>query len=119
MANQNEIRQQITEKLIAALESNVMPWRRPWTQSKNTGRPANVTSKRAYTGINPLLLELDAMKKGFNSRLWATFASGGNWAAASRSRPDNVKAGQWGTLHRLLPAHREENHRCQDRRRKG
>lgn len=95
--NQNEIRKQITDKLIAALESNIMPWRRPWTQSKNTGRPANVTSKRPYSGINPLLLELDSMKKGFHSRWWATYQQWKELGCCVQKRPDNVEAGQWGT----------------------
>lgn len=73
MLSQNEIRQQITNKIIEALEQGVMPWRRPWSISRNTGRPANVVSKRAYSGINPLLLELDAMKKGFHSKWYGTY----------------------------------------------
>ena len=73
-----------------------MPWRRPWTTSKNTGRPANVVSKRAYTGINPLLLELDAMK-GFSSRYWATFNQWRQLGCGVMKRPDCVQAGQWGT----------------------
>jgi antirestriction protein ArdC len=97
MLSQAEIRKQITEKLITALENNVMPWRRPWTQSKNTGRPANVTSKRPYTGINPLLLELDAMKKGFNSRWWATFNQWRELGCSVMKRPENVQPGYWGT----------------------
>ena len=94
---QAELRKTITDKLITALENNVMPWRRPWSQSKNTGRPANVTSKRAYTGINPLLLELDALKKGFHSRWWATFNQWRQLGCCVMKRPDNVEPGQWGT----------------------
>ena len=97
MLSQSEIRKQITEKLIAALENGVMPWRRPWKQSKNTGRPANVVSKRPYSGINPLLLELDSMKKGFSSRYWATFNQWRELGCCVEKRPDSVKAGQWGT----------------------
>lgn len=97
MPTQAEIRQQITEKLISALENNVMPWRRPWKQSKNTGRPANVVSKRNYTGINPLLLELDAMKKGFNSRYWGTFNQWRLLGCSVQKRPDHVEPGHWGT----------------------
>jgi antirestriction protein ArdC len=97
MPTQTEIREQITEKLIAALENNIMPWRRPWSQSKNTGRPANVTSKKNYSGINPLLLELDAMKKGFHSRWWATFHQWKQLDCRVMKRPDHVEPGQWGT----------------------
>ena len=59
-----------------------MPWRRPWSVSKNTGRPANVASKRAYNGINPLLLELDAMKKTSIPAGGRRSISGGNLAVA-------------------------------------
>ena len=65
MQSQNQIRQQITQQIISALEQSSIPWRRPWTTSKNAGRPANVLSKRAYSGINPLLLELHALEHGF------------------------------------------------------
>ena len=97
MATQNEIRQQITAKIVAALENNILPWRRPWQQSKNTGRSANVTSKRPYSGINPLLLELDAMKKGFHSRWWGTFHQWRQLGCCVMKRPDNVEPGQFGT----------------------
>ncbi len=97
MPTQNEIRQQITEKLIQALENGVMPWRKPWTTSKNTGRPANAISKRNYNGINPLLLELDALKKGFASRYWATFRQWQSLGCSVMKRPANVEAGHWGT----------------------
>ena len=57
MPNQNDIRQAITNQIIAALESgSVPPWRRPWRLGKNAGAPANVVSKRSYRGLNPILL---------------------------------------------------------------
>ena len=97
MPSQNEIRQQITNRIIEALEQGVLPWRRPWRQSKNTGRPANVVSKRAYTGINPLLLELSSMEKGFQSRWWATFNQWRQLGCCVMKRPDNIEPGHWGT----------------------
>ena len=59
MPSQNDIRQAITNQIIAALESgSVPPWRRPWRLGKNAGAPANVVSKRSYRGLNPILLDL-------------------------------------------------------------
>ena len=53
MPNQTDIRQAITNQIIAALESgSVPPWRRPWRLGKNAGSPANVVSKRSYRGLN-------------------------------------------------------------------
>lgn len=96
MPTPNEIRKQITTQIVAALENNLLPWRRPWTTSTNSGRPANVLSKRPYSGINPILLELHASKHGFASRHWGTFRQ---WAEAGGSiakRPDHVQPGHWG-----------------------
>ena len=46
MPSQTDIRQQITDQIIEALESgSVPPWRRPWKVGKNTGSHANVLSK--------------------------------------------------------------------------
>jgi antirestriction protein ArdC len=76
--NQNDIRTQITNQIIEALESgSVPPWRRPWAVcGKNTGAHANVVSKRSYRGLNPILLDLASEKHGFSSRWWGTFHLG-------------------------------------------
>ena len=66
MANQSELRQNITHQIVDALKSGSVPmWRRPWTLSDNTGFPANLVSKKAYRGINILLLEMRSMRHGF------------------------------------------------------
>jgi antirestriction protein ArdC len=96
MPNQAELRKQITDQIVAALENGVMPWRRPWSTSKNSGRPANVLSKRQYSGINPLLLELHARKFGFNSRWWATFNQWRDLGCTVHKRPAEVESGEWG-----------------------
>ena len=83
MPNQNDIRQAITNQIIAALESgSVPPWRRPWRLGKNAGAPANVVSKRSYRGLNPILLDLaSAEKHGFTSKWWGTF---NQWKSTGR-----------------------------------
>ena len=83
MPNQNDIRQAITNQIIAALESgSVPPWRRPWRLGKNAGAPANVVSKRSYRGLNPILLDLASEKHGFSSKWWGTFNQWkSSWAA--------------------------------------
>ena len=40
MPTQKQIREEITTRIVAALESGVSPWRRPWRVSKNSGRPS-------------------------------------------------------------------------------
>ncbi len=97
MQSQFELRKQITNLIIAALEEDCVPWRRPWSLSKNTGRPANALSKRAYTGINPLLLELHGVLHGFQSRWWGTFEQWKQLGGTVKKRPSHVEAGEWGS----------------------
>lgn len=98
MANQNELRQRITNQIVEALESgNLPPWRRPWSSDKNAGSPANVVSKKRYSGLNPLLLELAAQRHGFASKWWATFRQWEQLGGRVMRRPENVPSGQWGT----------------------
>jgi antirestriction protein ArdC len=97
MASQADLRKQITGQIIEAIESGGLPpWRRPWTVSKNSGRPANVSSKRPYQGVNPLLLELHARKHGFNSRWWGTYRQWQALGAQVTKRPDGIEPGAWG-----------------------
>ena len=97
MPNAAEIRRQLTEKIVAALESGVLPWRKSWVSPKNTGRAANVISGRAYTGINPLLLQIAAMEHGFRSRHWGTFLQWQRLGLSVMKRPAGVPPGKWGT----------------------
>lgn len=69
MLSQNELRQQITDKIVAGLKAGKMPWRKPWSLDPNCGFPKNVVTKKAYQGINVLLLGLS----DFKSRWWGTF----------------------------------------------
>jgi antirestriction protein ArdC len=97
MPSQQEIRSEITKRIVTAIEQGVMPWRRPWRVSPNAGRPANVISKQPYHGINPLLLEIASLQRGFQSRWWATFQQWQQLGCHVEKRPDNVPPGQWGT----------------------
>jgi antirestriction protein ArdC len=90
MAHQNEIRVEVNDKIIAALSKGLTPWKKPWVASKNAGNPANAVSGRSYRGINPLLLELAAMDKGFKSKWWGTYRQ---WQTLG----GQVKGGERGT----------------------
>ena len=98
MATQQQIRAQITQQIITALETgSVPPWRRPWRLGPNAGFPANVVSRKAYRGINPLLLELAATRHDLTSKWWATFNQWKSLGGKVMPRPSHVPAGQWGT----------------------
>jgi antirestriction protein ArdC len=78
MASPKEIREQVTNTVIAALEAHLCPWHMRWSPATNTGLHANVVTKRRYSGVNPLLLQLAALEWGFQSRWWGSF---GQWTS--------------------------------------
>ena len=53
-----DIRAQITQKIVAALEAGTPPWRKGWTTTG--GLHYNEATKRPYRGINQILLALAA-----------------------------------------------------------
>ncbi len=69
----DEIRKGITNKIIESLKENRIPWRKTWSDDPNCGRPTNIASKKLYSGINPLILELAALEKQYTSRYWGTY----------------------------------------------
>jgi antirestriction protein ArdC len=97
MPSQSEIREQVTRQIIAALESEILPWRRPWKSSgSQPGRHSNVASRKPYQGINPMLLEIHALRLGLMSRWWGTFALWKSLGCNVRKRPKDVEEGHWG-----------------------
>jgi antirestriction protein ArdC len=55
MSYQTDLRNQVNEKIIAALSKGQLPWVKPWSSARNTGHPANAVSGKPYRGVNPLL----------------------------------------------------------------
>lgn len=76
MPTQIEIRKQVTDRIVSALEKGIKPWVRPWSIDGNMGHPTSFATKKRYNGINPILLDLAALEKGYESRYWGTF---GQW----------------------------------------
>lgn len=73
----------VASRILAAIESGTVPWRQPWIG----GRPANLVSGKAYTGINTLLLGCSS----YDSRWWLTFkqakALGGSVRKGEKASP--------------------------------
>ena len=97
MPTQEQIRSDITQQIIEALEKGgIPPWRQPWLGTTNTGRPANVVSSKPYRGINPMLLALHQQRFGFRSRWYGTFNQWHDMGARVMRRPSEVPPGEWG-----------------------
>ena len=87
-----------TSTLIAdAMRENTPPWRTPFVAHKNNGFPTNAYTNRQYGGINPLLLNIAAIKNGFTSKFWATYKQWTGLGCQVKCRPDDVPEGEWAT----------------------
>ena len=63
-----KVYQMVTDRIVSLLEQGTPPWRRTWSGSTGT-TPRNLASKRAYRGINSLLLS----SMGYSSDYWMTY----------------------------------------------
>ena len=68
--------QEVTDKIIAALEAGTVPWRKPWDSEKVGGpqAPINPTTGKRYRGVNTLLLGMDFKAFTTSDPRWCTFA---------------------------------------------
>lgn len=84
-----DLHQTITDKFIQALEEGVPAWQKTWKSESVTH--TNLETKKAYTGINQLLLWMVADRNQFNSSVWATYNqvtnAGGTVTKGSKSTP--------------------------------
>ena len=95
MPSQQQIRTEITEQIVHAVEKGCMPWHRPWRQSANSGRPTSIATGKPYQGINPLLLQLHADKFSFQSKWYSTYQGWQQLGGQVKARPKDVEAGHW------------------------
>jgi antirestriction protein ArdC len=86
-----QVRQEITDKIIKGLEGGKIPWRCPWSRDPNCGMPVNIASKKQYRGVNPLVLAITAMDVGYDSKWWGTYKQwkdrGGQVRRGEKSSP--------------------------------
>ena len=83
-----DVKHEVAQRLIEAMEKGGAPWQRPWNvQSGQAMRPINPTTQNGYRGINRVLLALS----GRSSNLWMTYAQ-----AAEKGW--QVKKGEKGTM---------------------
>ncbi|HEY5299828.1 MAG TPA: ArdC-like ssDNA-binding domain-containing protein, partial [Acetobacteraceae bacterium] len=84
--------QEVTGRIVAALEAGTPPWRRPWDPDKAGGpaMPRNAATGQRYRGINVLTLGMSALAFESGDPRWATYkqAEDGGW---------QVRRGERGT----------------------
>ena len=62
-----DVYEQVTERIVAALEAGTVPWHKPWKTL--AGPPVNVRNGRPYRGINVFLLGF----AGYSDPRWGTY----------------------------------------------
>jgi hypothetical protein len=56
MPSQAQIRDEVTARIVQALEADLLPWRRPWRAAgggSQPGRHSNVASRKPDQGVRP------------------------------------------------------------------
>jgi antirestriction protein ArdC len=84
--------QEVTDRIIAALEAGTPPWRRPWDPDKAGGpaMPRNAVTGRNYRGINVLTLGMSVLAFESGDPRWATYKQ-------AEERGWQVRKGERGT----------------------
>ena len=54
MNTKGDLRQDLTNRILAYLESGTIPWRKAWSSASS--RPINAKSQKPYAGVNSLIL---------------------------------------------------------------
>jgi antirestriction protein ArdC len=84
--------QEVTDRIIAALEAGTPPWRKPWDPDKAGGpaMPRNAATGQRYRGINVLTLGMSALAFISADPRWATYKQ-------AEERGWQVRKGERGT----------------------
>lgn len=68
-----DIKQQVTDRIIAAIENGATKKGHLWVNAGGSAMPMNYRTKRPYSGVNVLLLWLEAEMRGFERQEWMTY----------------------------------------------
>jgi len=79
----NEVYEIVTKKIVDAMESGNVPWRKPW---QGDG-PKNLFTKKSYRGINNWLLGLTPASHPYFATYKQVQEAGGNIIRGSKSTP--------------------------------
>lgn len=85
-----DIYQEVTDKMLAALEAGTKPWVCPWDRSGVVSLPINESSGDYYRGINVPMLWMAQGERGFTSSRWMTYKQ-------AKAKGGQVRKGEKGT----------------------
>ncbi|RZL86717.1 MAG: DUF1738 domain-containing protein, partial [Variovorax sp.] len=79
-----DVRQAITDRIIAMLEKGGNVFRARWTQAASRGMPRNGKTGQPYHGANVLVLWDAAIEQGYASNVWLTYRQAASLGAQVR-----------------------------------
>ena len=80
-----DVHQQVTDTIIAAIESGAGQWQMPWHRAgAGLNRPVNIDTGNRYRGVNIVALWAAAEIRGFASGTWGTYRQWQNAGAQVR-----------------------------------
>jgi len=79
-----DVRQAITDRIIAMLEKGGNVFRERWTRAASRGMPRNGKTGAPYHGANVLLLWDAAVEHGYASNVWLTYKQAASMGAQVR-----------------------------------
>ncbi len=86
-----DIYQEVTDRIVSALQKGVAPWVRPWRTVGVSGDLRNALTDRSYHGINVMLLTLAMAEGRYEDPRWTTYRQ-------ARKLGGHVRKGEEGTL---------------------
>jgi len=93
-----DLYQDVTDKIIAALEAGTPPWRKPWSGDVGGAAFPLRWNGESYRGINVLLLWLSAWSRGFTSARWLTFRQAQELGAQVKKGAKSELVVKYGTF---------------------
>ena len=79
-----DVRQSVTDRIIAMLEKGGNVFRERWTRAASRGMPRNGKTGAPYHGANVLLLWDAAIEQGYISNVWLTYKQAASLGAQVR-----------------------------------
>lgn len=72
--SRNDVYQIVTDQIVEMLEAGTAPWHKPWRNAAGVSTfPRSLSTGKPYRGINPFLLQVTAISRGYSSCWWGTY----------------------------------------------
>lgn len=100
MTRNFDIKQHVTDTIIAQIEAGTPPWRKPWTGDLSGASFPLRHNGETYNGINILMLWATAHQQGYNSARWMTFKQAVVLGGSVRKGEKAAKSVFYGAIER-------------------